>query len=443
MNRVNDTKSKMYYLLLLFIFNIYSVSVLADDYLKVLNSGSWSGGSIDNTGNGKADFCQLNAGSDAGFTILLIWAEPGLLMAVVDDDLNLSKGQLYPAEISIDPVWSGRSSLKATSSSVLVLKIFKNKKIINALKRGSTLSINVEDAGRWQAPLQGSSRAITKLKSCYHTEVEGRSPYVAKKSPRPKPIKKSIPKPAVELPAAISLMPDKSTFTPDQKISISFSGLPAKGQDWLALSAVSHQSNEYFDTIMLKGKPKSGRHGFIALPEGEYEVRAYTNWPDGAYKIAAKTSVLVAQAHAAPKPPIAPVSLPKSLPNPAAKKVEPVAQSKLEPEPQIISPQTPVQNTGSKKEEIQACLEYKKSALSGNSEGMLGLGLCYLTGEGSPDVAEDVIESLAWLIAARQSGSVDAEDFIKELESVLDEDSLSVAKQKAKKLATANVTKRQ
>ncbi len=73
MNRLISTKSKMFYLLLFIIFNICSVSVLADDYLKVLTSGSWSGGSIDNTGNGKADFCQLNAGSDAGFTILLIW----------------------------------------------------------------------------------------------------------------------------------------------------------------------------------------------------------------------------------------------------------------------------------------------------------------------------------------------------------------------------------
>ncbi len=134
----------------------------------------------------------------------------------------------------------------------------------------------------------------------------------------------------------ISLMPEKSNFIPGNKITVKFSGLPAKGQDWLALSAVNHKADEYFDTVMLQGKPQSGAHSFTGLPEGDYEIRAYTNWPDGGYTITAKTGISVKKASATPKVPVAIPASPKkpivSTPTPA----KPIVQKPAKPVDTIV-----------------------------------------------------------------------------------------------------------
>jgi len=109
----------------------------------------------------------------------------------------------------------------------------------------------------------------------------------------------------------ISLIPEKSFVSPGQPITVTFSGLPAKGQDWLAISDVNHGADEYFDMIMLEGNPKSGTHSFTGLSEGNYEIRAYTNWPDGGYNVTAKVDIKVAKASSAPKPAVARVATPK------------------------------------------------------------------------------------------------------------------------------------
>lgn len=287
----------------------WSGNTMADDYLKKITAGPWSGGSIDNSGNGKADFCQLGAENDAGFNILMIWAQPGLIMAIIDRDMHLKKGKYYPAEISIDPVWQGNSRFKATSSTALTLAVFNNKKIIRALKQGSKMTIIANGAGRWRTPLRGSSKAISTLKSCYRTEVEGKPLLVAKKALRPATKPTSRPKAPVARPMGILLMPEKHNFAPGQKITLAFSGFPARGQDWIALSSVSHKADQYFDMVMLEGRPHSGSHSFNGLPAGNYELRAYTNWPDGGYKIATKASISVAKASAMPKAPIPLTSL--------------------------------------------------------------------------------------------------------------------------------------
>ncbi|MCP3873613.1 MAG: hypothetical protein GY699_10725 [Desulfobacteraceae bacterium] len=137
------------------------------------------------------------------------------------------------------------------------------------------------------------------------------------------PVKKKVASKPSILPAKpvtiISLIPKKSNFKPGQKITVKFSGLPANGQDWLALSDINHKPDEYFDMVMLQGKPQSGKHSFKGLPEGKYEIRVYTNWPDSGYTIAAKTGITVAKTPAAPKSPIAPPVLPeKKIPAPSA-----------------------------------------------------------------------------------------------------------------------------
>ena len=168
------------------------------------------------------------------------------------------------------------------------------------------------------------------------------------------PVKEKVASKPSVLPAksvtTISLIPEKSNFTPGQKIRVKFSGLPAKGQDWLALSATNHKPDEYFDMIMLQGKPQSGNHSFKGLSEGKYEIRVYTNWPDGGYTIAAKTGITVAKMPAVPKPPIAPPVLPKKklptapVPKPVIAKPKPAAP-KAENLPPVLSKAVPVRPT--------------------------------------------------------------------------------------------------
>jgi hypothetical protein len=96
--------------------------------------------------------------------------------------------------------------------------------------------------------------------------------------------------------------PIQSTFKPDESIEVQFSGLPATGQDWLAISGKGQGPKQYFDIVMLENRPRDGVHKFKPLPEGEYDIRLYTNWPDGGYDIVASSGVRVASLPELPQP---------------------------------------------------------------------------------------------------------------------------------------------
>ncbi len=162
-------------------------------------------------------------------------------------------------------------------------------------------------SGNWHGHLVSGSPIINAVPRKIIVKKKVKSKSILKILP-----KKTVPAPVAPLPV-ISLKPGQSVFLPDQIITVLFSGLPAKGQDWLALSAVKHKADEYYAMAMLEGKPKSGRHNFMAVPEGKYEVRAYTNWPDGGYKVKARTEITVAKMPVAPQQPIAPVALPQPV----------------------------------------------------------------------------------------------------------------------------------
>lgn len=99
-----------------------------------------------------------------------------------------------------------------------------------------------------------------------------------------------------------TIAPTQKVFKPDQEIEVEFGNLPAEGQDWLAISASDHSPEQYYEFVMLEGKPSDGRHLFNSLPEGEYEARLYLNWPDGSYQIAARSKVIVSSVSALPGP---------------------------------------------------------------------------------------------------------------------------------------------
>ncbi len=117
---------------------------------------------------------------------------------------------------------------------------------------------------------------------------------------KPTPVEPVSQQPVASVVPGIN--PTQPTFQPDVGVEVQFSGLPASGQDWLAISGKGQGPKQYFDIVMLKNRPHDGVHKFKPLPEGEYEVRLYTNWPDGGYEIVASSGVDVASLPVQPQP---------------------------------------------------------------------------------------------------------------------------------------------
>jgi len=147
--------------------------------------------------------------------------------------------------------------------------------------------------------------------------------------PPTNPVPAVTPAPSVVLEP--SVVPSSQTFDPGETIAVQFTNLPAKGQDWLAVSSISHSPEQYFELVMLEGKPTNGSLSFKPLPVGEYEVRLYTDWPNGGYEIVAASKFVVATkvvpVQPAPPQPVQASPTPaEPVPAPASP-IEPVAEA--------------------------------------------------------------------------------------------------------------------
>ncbi len=121
-------------------------------------------------------------------------------------------------------------------------------------------------------------------------------------------------------------------FAPGARIEVTFDGLSGRGQDWLAIAGVDQGPKQYFDMVMLDGSPTSGRHSFRALPEGDYVVRLYLDWPNGAYRIAAQDRVSVRKTKPAAPQPVAPPKPAAPLPAaPVAPQTPPASVQTTDP----------------------------------------------------------------------------------------------------------------
>jgi hypothetical protein len=92
--------------------------------------------------------------------------------------------------------------------------------------------------------------------------------------------------------ARIELYLTQKHISEYESISVSYSGLPGSGGDWLTIVPVGTPSNQYGEWQYTSGG-RSGMATFKGLAQGQYEVRAYLNWPRGGYNIAAKKTFWV------------------------------------------------------------------------------------------------------------------------------------------------------
>ncbi|MDU8928537.1 peptidoglycan-binding protein [Alisedimentitalea sp. MJ-SS2] len=156
-------------------------------------------------------------------------------------------------------------------------------------------------------------------------------------APVPKPV--PVPKPPVSAPLPpLAIAPVSEKVAEGHAVEMRYSGLPATGANWLAIAAPTHTDEQYFDLVMLEPGQVAGSHTFTVLPVGDYVLRAYLDWPDGGYRVAASAAVSVVAPAPAPAAPVpvqpvpqtsspdpAPVPDPVAQPEPAAQP-DPVAQ---------------------------------------------------------------------------------------------------------------------
>lgn len=89
-----------------------------------------------------------------------------------------------------------------------------------------------------------------------------------------------------------ALSAEQASFEAFAPITVSWAGLPGNAQDWLTLVPAGTPADQW-GTWFYTGGAASGSYQFPGMPGGEYEVRAYLDWPDGGYAVAASMAVTV------------------------------------------------------------------------------------------------------------------------------------------------------
>jgi hypothetical protein len=75
-------------------------------------------------------------------------------------------------------------------------------------------------------------------------------------------------------------------------VVVEFAGLHGNEHDWVTVVPVSTPADRYGAWHSTGGK-RDGALAFEGLPAGEYEARAYFDWPDGGYTVQARHAFTV------------------------------------------------------------------------------------------------------------------------------------------------------
>lgn len=91
---------------------------------------------------------------------------------------------------------------------------------------------------------------------------------------------------------SISLKTARQSYSPTEAIVVEYSGFPGNSTDWITVVPNYYPEGKYAEWFYTGGK-RSDTLTFKALPEGEYEVRAFFNWPTGLYVVKARHAFTV------------------------------------------------------------------------------------------------------------------------------------------------------
>jgi len=84
-----------------------------------------------------------------------------------------------------------------------------------------------------------------------------------------------------------------SVIEPGHAPELSYAGLPATGQNWLAVSTPDMAGKAYYFLKMLDPGSTEGAITGPKLPAGRYQARLFLNWPEGGYDIVDRAPIEV------------------------------------------------------------------------------------------------------------------------------------------------------
>ena len=86
---------------------------------------------------------------------------------------------------------------------------------------------------------------------------------------------------------AVSLFrTNKPSYAGGEAVTIEWSGFPGNDRDWVSIAPIGAPDNEWYGNAWhFTGGAVGGSHTFSGLPAGDYEARAYYDWPTGGYTI--------------------------------------------------------------------------------------------------------------------------------------------------------------
>lgn len=79
----------------------------------------------------------------------------------------------------------------------------------------------------------------------------------------------------------------KQSYNVSEQVVAEYYNFPGNKQDWITLVAANAPENTYGQWFYTNGQT-SGKYTFSGLAAGDYEIRAYFNWPSGGYNVMAR-----------------------------------------------------------------------------------------------------------------------------------------------------------
>jgi TolB-like protein len=90
----------------------------------------------------------------------------------------------------------------------------------------------------------------------------------------------------------VKLTASKTRYTTAEQIVVIFAGLPGNERDWITLVDAS-KSDDVYGEYFYTDSQATGSCIFSPVTAGDYEVRAYFNWPDGGYVVQKRLKITV------------------------------------------------------------------------------------------------------------------------------------------------------
>jgi len=175
-----EIKFRLLFLLTVFC-SFFGIAATAATYLTEISVDGWLGGGVDNSGDGTSDFCQIARDAEGGGSLLAIWFERGLVLALSSPRFQMMEGDPHTFTVTTGN-WSGTVGGEANDAETFFALVGTHEELLEGLKSGVTLSAK-GDPGEFLVHLPNGREAFQSLENCYLTEVAGLQPKYVESGP--------------------------------------------------------------------------------------------------------------------------------------------------------------------------------------------------------------------------------------------------------------------